>query len=95
MADSLPPTEAVETRPHTHMDYDFDPCTPDCPAHPSYAALPRLRIKRGRVMHAVKVSGRDAYAPLCGRRTRTHRLDWSATRYDYPDCPHCLVEESR
>lgn len=62
--------------------------------------LPRMRIRRGRVMHRVKTWGKDGYQSLCrtadGGMPRAfgyHDL-WETERYWYPDCQRCPEDET-
>jgi len=57
-------------------------------------ALPRMRIRRGRVMHLVKpakVKGAkngQGYRSEC-ERVRGPISAWKSARYAYPDCAYC------
>lgn len=78
---------------------------PELPPEP---ALPRMRVRKGRVMHRVRrasLGGHGGFESLCRRgsgirgvKTTYARAsgavdDWSALRYWYPDCRHCPPEE--
>lgn len=52
----------------------------------------RLRLRRGRVMHAVTglSSGIPGWLrPVCKRVSATPAEDWTDERLWYPDCVHC------
>lgn len=66
--------------------------------------LPRMRIRRGRVMHRVRVRG-DWYESRCRRGAGIRGVsttfarayapfdEWTTERYWYPDCQHCPKED--
>lgn len=65
---------------------------------------PRMRVKHGRVMHAVEdradgwLRSLCRWAPVRGMtpvpRALAPACDWSAERYEYPDCRHCPPDPS-
>lgn len=66
--------------------------------------LPRMRIRHGRVMHAVEDHGSGWLRSVCRRPRGVRGLTgtepraigpadwWTPRRYDYPDCTHCPPE---
>lgn len=69
------------------------------------ATYPRMRTRRGRVMHAVVEHPGGYLESVCRKkspvkgvnvthpRARGPAADWSDQRHWYPDCEHCPPDE--